>query len=345
MNDDLTIAKIRKLVKENIGCPELIPLFDRHKCLFLRNLTGDKKAMMDIQLSKAAVTERYQTCKPLFDTIRQLPHAVIKGAVLSQDAYGSPFLRKSGDIDLLISRENLDAVKSALLEHGFIQGKLVRGSVVPFTRRELLFQTAMSHQTAPFVKETSNRLCPYANIDVNLDILWGESGQNTDMDYVLAHSAEAEIAGVTVKRLKPEMAFLSLCLHHYKDMNSIYLLYKGGLRLYLFCDIYYAFKNLSLDLDVLQQHSQRLSVAPYLYYCVYYANEVFDDPDLADFLESWKGYRDDRLMDSFGLTDSERKNWHVPFNERLFTEDIRSLLDGQLDQADREKIALNERFM
>ena len=54
--------------------------------------------------------------------------------------------------------------------------------------------------------------------------------------------------------------------HLYKDMNSIYLLYKGGLRLYLFCDIYYAFKNLSLDLDVLWQHSQRLSVAPYLYY-------------------------------------------------------------------------------
>lgn len=345
MNYDLIIEKIRKLVKENTSCPELIPLLERHKCLYLRNLTGDIKAKMDIYLSKAAVTESYQTCKPVFNSLSQIPYAVIKGAVLSNDAYGSPFIRKSGDIDLLTSREYVDTIKDILREHGFIQGKVTEDGLISCSRKELLFQTAMSHQTAPFIKQTSNPLRPYVKIDVNMDILWGESNQSIDMDYVLSHSTEAEIAGVTVKRLLPEMSFISLCLHHYKDMNSIYLLYEGGLRLNLFCDIYYAFRNSPLDLDRLRQQSEALGVASYLYYCIYYTNEVFDDPDLANFLDSWSVYQDDRLMGSFGLTDSERKTWRVPFNERLFADHIQSLLEEQLDDADRAKITLNERFM
>lgn len=345
MNYDFILEKIQKLVKENISCPELIPLLERHKCLYLRHLTGDAKTNMDIQLAKAAAATRYQVCAPVFEAIKQIPYAVIKGAVLSQDAYGSPFFRASGDIDILTSREYVDTIKSILLGHGFMQGKVTDDGIVPYSRKELLFQTAMSHQTAPFVKKASNPLCPYINVDVNLDILWGESAQNTDMEYVLSHSMETEIAGITVKRLAPEMAFLSLCLHHYKDMNSIYLLYEGSLRLSLFCDIYYAVRNLHLDWVLLRQQSEALSVGPYLYYCLYYTNKVFDDPSLTNLLKIWEVYRDNCLLDSFGLTDAERKTWSVPFPERLFTKDLSALMDGILNDADREKIALNERLM
>ena len=262
MNYDFILKKIQKLVKENISCPELIPLLERHKCLYLRHLTGDIKVGRDIQLSKTAVTSRYQTCAPVFEAIKQIPYAVIKGAVLSQDAYGSPFFRASGDIDILTSREYVDVIKSILQKRGFIQGKVTDDGLIPYSRKELLFQTALSHQTAPFVKETLNPLCPYVNVDVNLDIMWGESTQTTDMDYVLTHSAETKIVQVAVKRLTPEMAFLSLCLHHYKDMKSIYLLYEGSLQLSLFCDIYYAVRNVHLDWELLRQHSEALSVGP-----------------------------------------------------------------------------------
>ena len=345
MNYDFILEKIQKLVKENISCPELIPLLERHKCLYLRHRTGDAKAIMDIQLAKTAVASRYQTCVPVFEAIKQIPYAVIKGAVLSQDAYGSPFFRASGDIDILTSREYVDTIKSILLGHGFMQGKVTDDGLVPFSRKELLFQAAMSHQTAPFAKEIPNPLCPYVNVDVNLDIVWGESTQNTDMEYVLSHSMETEFAGITVKRLAPEMAFLSLCLHHYKDMNSIYLLYEGSLQLSLFCDIYYAVRNVHLDWELLRQHSEALSVGPYLYYCLYYTNKVFDDPSLTNILKILEVYRDERLLDSFGLTEAERKIWPVSFPERLFIEDMSALMNEILDDADRGKIALNERLM
>ena len=59
----------------------------------------------------------------------------------------------------------------------------------------------------------------------------------------------------------------------------------------------------------------------------------------------WEVYRDDHLLGSLGLTDAKRKTWSVPFPERLFTENISKLMDGILDDADREKITLNERLM
>lgn len=128
------------------------------------------------------MTEGYQTCAPLFAALKEIPYAVIKGAVLLKDAYGSPFLRKSGDIDLLTAREHVDKVKQILLDQGFVQGRVTEQGLIPFSRRELLFQTAMSHQTAPFVEQTANPRCPYVNADM----------------------------GVPIRNLSPEMVFLSL---------------------------------------------------------------------------------------------------------------------------------------
>ena len=128
-------------------------------------------------------------------------------------------------------------------------------------------------------------------------------------------------------------------------MNSIYLLYEGSLQLSLFCDIYYAVRNVHLDWELLRQHSEALSVGPYLYYCLYYTNKVFDDPSLTNILKILEVYRDERLLDSFGLTEAERKIWPVSFPERLFIEDMSALMNEILDDADRGKIALNERLM
>ena len=136
MNDDLTIAKSESLSK-NIGCPELIPLFDRHNA-FSCGISQGKRPMMDIQLSKAAVTERYQTCKPLFGHDPPTSPCRHRGAVCPRTL--RPLLRKSGYRPFWFQRKS-DAVKSALGARIYL-GKFVRGSVVPFTRRELLFQTA-----------------------------------------------------------------------------------------------------------------------------------------------------------------------------------------------------------
>ena len=138
-----------------------------------------------------------------------------------------------------------------MFRNDFVQGKITRNGIEPFFREEILFQTVISHQIAPFVKKSNNKICPYINVDLNFDIMWGESETKADMEFVLQNTMETAILGVTFNKLSPEMEFISLCLHHYKDLNSVYLLYKRGLTLSHFCDIYFFIKNCNIDSEVL----------------------------------------------------------------------------------------------
>lgn len=76
---------------------------------------------------------------------------------------------------------------------------------------------------------------------------------------------------------------LSLCLHHYKDMNSLYLLAQGSLKLNLFCDIYFYIKRCRSDISKLKVLCERLDVLDYAHYCVYYTGQIFDDPALSSY--------------------------------------------------------------
>lgn len=161
------------------------------------------------------VHEHYKNCKSIFQELDALniPYAVIKGAVLSIAAYGSPYHRYSGDIDLLINRYNIDTVKQIMLNHGFIQGRVTKEGIKPFTRSELLFQATLSHQTAPFVRLTGNKFCPFTEVDINMDIFWGENRQKANMDFVLAQTAQIHICESTIKKLSPRWnSFHYVCI-------------------------------------------------------------------------------------------------------------------------------------
>lgn len=298
-------------------------------------------------LNKICVNERYKVCKDIFDIFESnnIPYAVIKGAVLSKMAYGDIYYRKSGDIDILINRKDIDIVKQIMIGNDFIQGHVTNGEFVHFRRRELLFQTAMSHQMAPFIKQTSNPLCPYVNVDINFDIIWSESELEIDMDYVLSHIQMMEIYNTNIKKLPPEMEFVALCLHHYKDMNSIYLLSHGSLKLSLFEDIYNYLKKVSLDKSTLQEICNHLNVTEYVNYCIYYTNEVFNDSLLNEFLSLLHTDKVESILHTYGLADEEIKEWEVSFHDRLYNVDINDYFNTNLSEKNLEKIKLNNLFM
>lgn len=137
----------------------------------------EKRIRTDDIVNRIAVGERFASCREVFRRFEEsdIPFAVIKGAVLSQAAYGDPFTRRSGDIDILIGKDDAPRVKEILLGCGFVQGKVEDGALREFTRREIIFQSAMTHQLPPFTKKTLNPFCPFVQIDVNTDIFWGES--------------------------------------------------------------------------------------------------------------------------------------------------------------------------
>lgn len=346
------IKAIRTLVKgeqPNINISEILY---NHNCHYLLSKIDAKneyinKLKIENILNKVCVVERYKMCAELFEKLTQnnIPYAVIKGAVLSNSAYINPFYRHSGDIDILVSRKNIDIIKKIMYDTGFSQGRVTENGIEPFSRKELLFQTSMSHQTAPFVKETNNKLCPYVNVDINLDILWGESGKTSDMQFVLEKTESTKVCDIAFKKLSAEMEFISLCLHHYKDMNSIYLLYERGLKLNHFCDIYFYIKNCNIKPEMLYDYCCKLNVSEYVYYCLFYTNLIFEDSDLEKYMTLLQYENAEALINKFGLTENERQTWNVDFYTRLFDIDIRDYLENSLDEELLNKIKINQMFM
>ena len=99
-----------------------------------------------------------------------------------------------------------------------------------------------SHQLLPYYSYINNQLIC---IDLNFDIFWGEyEGKRVDIDEFLCDTIEMDIYGVKVKTLPPLKAMIQLILHHYKDMNSIFLLAtRKSIRYDMFKDVYYLLKN------------------------------------------------------------------------------------------------------
>lgn len=346
------IKAVRYLANGEQPSIDISEMLYKHNCTYLLSKSNsannyNNKLKIENALNKICIKERYKICEELFDKLNQcnISYAVIKGAVLSDSAYQNPFCRHSGDIDLLVNRKNIDQIKKIMCDTGFVQGRVTENGIEPFSRKELLFQTSMSHQTAPFVKETNNKLCPYVNVDINLDILWGESGQSSDMEFVLEKVQDTTICDITLKKLCSEMELISLCLHHYKDMNSIYLLYERGLSLSHFCDIYFFVRNCNITPEILYDYCCKLNVGEYIYFCLYYTNLIFEDSKLEEYITLLHSEKADALINKFGLNEKERQTWNIDFYTRLFDIDIRDYLENSLSQALLNKIKINQMFM
>lgn len=342
--DSFEVVKaVRAIAKGEPPNVDISEILLKHNCIYL--LSKLKAASLITAANMLAIKERYNACMPLFADLMDFDYAVIKGAVLSKSAYGNICYRNSSDIDLLISRDNVEEIKNYLLQNGFIQGRIVNNKVISFTRQEILYHTALSHQTAPFLKRTDGRFCPIVNIDVNMDIFWGESKRHSDMTGFLKNTEVVDICGVAVKKLTPVAEFISLCMHHYKDMNSIYLLSQGSLKLNLLCDIYFYLVNNRLEIDELKRFCIELDVTEYVYLCIAAANEIFDDEVLLPYLMGLDSDKAQAIQNSFGLDDSERKGWNIDFAHRLFDDDFYIYFQGLLTRADFEKIQTNEKYM
>ena len=344
MTIDQMIEAVRDYARGQQAKVDITDILRTHRCYGLLKQSETPMKRVERVMNYTAIKERYRACEPFFKNAT-FPYAVIKGAVLSSEVYQDPILRISGDIDVLIHRKDADKAKCLLKECGFLQGRVADSGIVPFTRKEILYQTAMSHQTAPFIKQTSNKLCPYVNLDINMDILWGESGRRLDMDDVLSYRQPYTLCDVAFYKLVPEMEFVALCLHHYKDMNSIYLLSEGSLRLGLFCDIYFYIRNVRPSATRVLEIADRLDVVRYLYVCLAHTMEIFDDAVLLPYIKMLEKGRDEILLESFGLNDKERKRWDIPLLQRLFHPDLPQYIQRFLTDADAEKIRINRENM
>ena len=106
------INAVKTIAKNELPDIDITKILINHKCFYLLSMLTkiDNKnnyvatASNIMMFNKILISTRYKICTPVFDMLQEFSYAVMKGAILSQVAYGDATYRKSGDIDLLVSR-------------------------------------------------------------------------------------------------------------------------------------------------------------------------------------------------------------------------------------------------
>ena len=229
-------------------------------------------------------------------------------------------------------------MEDALHQNGFISTEQ--------SRYDQITMMTGSHQISPWIKDIS----PWGNIvvDLNFDIFWGEyEGKRINIDEFLSDTIEMDIYGVKVQTLPPVKAMIQLILHHYKDMNSIFLLAtRKSIKYNMFKDVYYLLKN-NLDtitIEKLYTMSEAYEIIPYVYYVLYYTGQVFEDTILKKYIDAFRTPEGEALLNGYGLCTKERKEWKCDFQARLEADDLYQLIKDDLTEKDHEKIAINKRI-
>ena len=285
------------------------------------------------QLNPIIGKMRYNELREIVPDIA-FPYAVVKGEVMSLYAYGSAGQRVSSDVDILISRDHLEEMGLILARHGFTS--------TAKNRREAVMALAFSHQIKPYTKR---RAFLSVDLDINFDIFWGEyAGTRVDMDTFLCDVKPVEIYSVTVMTLPLDKTFVQLILHHYKEMNSLYLLAEHNyIRTNLFQDVYYLLKQNPEGCSPVAVSAccHRYGATPYAYYMVYYASLVFPDAMWAPYLEALHSAEGEALLDKYGLCEAEAKTWRIGFGKRLDAPSVLEYMRPDLTEADLAKIRQN----
>lgn len=291
-------------------------------------------------IQKSIKIRCYNECKSFFEFLNNniIPYVVVKGEPLSFLAYNELGKRISADIDILIPKAHLQLAEQKLKELDFNNDVN--------DRAKHMFMLAYTHQVSPWYKGIK----PFGefSIDLNFGLFWGEyEGKRIDIISFIKDSVEMNIFGCIVRVLPPLKALVQLILHHYKDMNSLFLLAtRKSIRYNMFKDVYYLLKN-NLDaipLDKLYSMSFEYKILPYVFYVLYHTGQVFDDEILKQYIEAFRTPEGEALLNCYGLCAKERKEWKCDFKTRLEADNLYDLIKDDLTERDHEKIAINKRI-
>ncbi len=130
-----------------------------------------------------------------------------KGPVLAEHLYGEPWLRDVCDLDIIVRRKDVLAVKELLSRLGYVGFvDLPKSHVSAFVR---------THTAFGFVHSQSTVL-----IDLHWGLSWRRRPTLFDTEAIWERLQTVTLMGRPVPGMCPEDLILALCLHHSKDMWS-----------------------------------------------------------------------------------------------------------------------------
>lgn len=179
---------------------------------------------------------------------------------------------------------------------------------------------------------------------MNFSVLWGEAVDSIDIDVFLDNTIDYELFDIKIKKLSPVFEFICLCMHHYKDLNSLYLLVEKGIRLSLFCDIEQYLKTNSVDIIQLKSECERMGVTNYITFCLYHTNVLFPSAIMTQYLDEFHPDECTSMLNRIGLTEGEYKFIEGGVSSWVICDNFQSMLNSILTKSDKKKIDVNMKY-
>ncbi len=212
-----------------------------------------------------------------------IKHVFLKGAILNFElfSYGS---RASNDIDLLISKNDIDMVTKILKSIGFKQGKFdyENNKILEYSENEKKAILNDRGETAPFIKLCNLPVAKTIDVDINFSLDWTSNGTEELVNKFLDNRILIKNPSTGKEIYAPcyEHNFIELCLHFYKDSALIDIIKKRKiLDLYKFVDIYYFIMKFCKKININKLYSEisKNKLDSYIFFTLTYIISIFPD--------------------------------------------------------------------
>ncbi|MFF5980673.1 nucleotidyltransferase family protein [Streptomyces olindensis] len=252
-----------------------------------------------------------------------LPYAIRKGPVISERLYRDPGIRRMGDMDILIAREDTTRLAAALEDLGYVQGRVsANGNTVQQFNRstQVYWRMHVKTNSLPFVKIANVEQVESFNIDVCFNISQPRSDSVTNTVDLLERRVRTEICGEMSWALSLDDQFIDLCAHLHKEATSAYYI-KGGfdLELLKFLDIALVCAE-SSEKDLwaaIGKQTEKYNAGQSVYYALYHTALLYPDAVPTEILDRFRP-SDVGFLEEYGTFEGRPQKWDTPFLNRLF---------------------------
>ena len=189
---------------------------------------------------------------------RGIPVVILKGVLFAETVYRDPYYKKMNDVDILVRRQDLDAIYDIYQKMRFFSAvELVGGS----PRQQEKF----SHHAPPFFSRDLKLM-----VGTHWGLITPLAPYTIDYDAIWSRVVDVDFYGCPAKAMAPEDNLHHLCVH--------LPYYKCGLR--ELADIYNLVRHQAIDWDLFAAEMTRAKTENLVYHALLLVNRVWPSAEV-----------------------------------------------------------------
>lgn len=248
----------------------------------------------------------------------------LKGISLITTLYDDISLRTLGDIDIFVTKEDLNKVEIILKSMGFIQGNIINNQIVPVTKAQIKFQKIYTHELYQYVKQIDNE---FFILDINHLFSWPGidlANINVSLDSIIDEVCITAQNRYNLPILNNEYQFVHLCSHFYNEsmLFDLKMTSEGNnckeIRLFRLFDICFLLSHVALDINKINKICQSMNNANKIEYVLSFIYYIFENKiDMSNISQIFKIDNIENYNYYF-LKDGSKKQYETNINEIIY---------------------------